>query len=98
ELPGFVRGNPPSSTAPATALPLAPEAHQFFLSGEPQIADRYFPWLVNLMSRRHIGSTWSWRWPSFSIGLKLSLGFGSCGSVGAAKKSRGASRGLWRPS
>jgi len=61
ELPGFVRGNPPSSTAPATALPLAPEAHQFFLSGEPQIADRYFPWLVNLMSRRHIGSAWSWR-------------------------------------
>jgi len=32
ELPGFVRGNPPSSTAPATVLPLAPEAHQFFLS------------------------------------------------------------------
>jgi hypothetical protein len=31
-------------------LPLAPEAHQFFLSGEPELADRYFPWLVNLMS------------------------------------------------
>jgi len=50
ELPDFVRGNPPSSTAPATVLPLAPEAHQFFLTGEPEIADRYFPWLVNLMS------------------------------------------------
>src|SRR5262245_59897831 len=50
ELPGFVRGNPPSSTAPATVLPLAQEAHQFFLSGEPQIADRYFQWLVNLIS------------------------------------------------
>jgi TRAP-type uncharacterized transport system substrate-binding protein len=50
ELPGFVRGNPPSSTAPSTVLPLAPEAHQFFLTGEPEIADRYFPWLVNLMS------------------------------------------------
>jgi TRAP-type uncharacterized transport system substrate-binding protein len=50
ELPGFVRGNPPSSTAPATVLPLAREAHQFFLTGEPEIADRYFPWLVNLMS------------------------------------------------
>jgi TRAP-type uncharacterized transport system substrate-binding protein len=50
ELPGFVRGNPPSSTAPSTILPLAPEAHQFFLTGEPEIADRYFPWLVNLMS------------------------------------------------
>ena len=50
ELPGFVRGNPPSSTSAATALPLAREAHQFFLSGEPELADRYFPWLVNLMS------------------------------------------------
>ncbi|MEJ0076956.1 MAG: TAXI family TRAP transporter solute-binding subunit [Alphaproteobacteria bacterium] len=50
ELPGFVRGNPPSSTSQATALPLAREAHQFFLSGEPELADRYFPWLVNLMS------------------------------------------------
>jgi len=50
ELPGFVRGNPPTSTSRATALPLAREAHQFFLSGEPEVADRYFPWLVNLMS------------------------------------------------
>src|SRR5215813_13869045 len=50
ELPGFVRGNPPSSTSSATVLPLAPEAHQFFLTGAPEIADRYFPWLVNLMS------------------------------------------------
>jgi TRAP-type uncharacterized transport system substrate-binding protein len=50
ELPGFVRGNPPSSTSPATKLPLASVAHQFFLTGEPEIADRYFPWLVNLMS------------------------------------------------
>jgi TRAP-type uncharacterized transport system substrate-binding protein len=50
ELPGFVRGNPPSSTSSATVLPLAPEAHQFFITGEPELADRYFPWLVNLMS------------------------------------------------
>ena len=50
ELPGFVRANPPSSTSSATVLPLAREAHQFFLTGEPEIADRYFPWLVNLMS------------------------------------------------
>jgi len=50
ELPGFVRGNPPSATNPATKLPLAPEARQFFLTGEPEIADLYFPWLVNLMS------------------------------------------------
>jgi hypothetical protein len=50
EIPGFVRGNPPSSTSAATVLPLAPEAHQFFLTGEPGVADRYFPWLVNFMS------------------------------------------------
>src|SRR5215475_4322698 len=50
ELPGFVRGNPPSATGSSTVLPLAPEAHQFFLKGEPEVADRYFPWLVNLMS------------------------------------------------
>ena len=50
EFPGFVRGNPPSSTSPATKLSLAPEAHQFFLSGEPELADRYFPWLVNVLS------------------------------------------------
>ena len=50
QLPGFVRGNPPRSTNSITALPLAPEARQFFVTGEPEIADRYFPWLVNLMS------------------------------------------------
>jgi TRAP-type uncharacterized transport system substrate-binding protein len=50
ELPGFVRGNPPNSTSPATNLPLAPEAQKFFLSGEPELADRYFPWLVNILS------------------------------------------------
>lgn len=50
ELPGFVRGNPPGSTSATTPLPLSPEARQFFLTGEPEFADRYFPWLVNLMS------------------------------------------------
>jgi TRAP-type uncharacterized transport system substrate-binding protein len=50
ELPGFTRGNPPSFTSSATEVKLAPSAHQFFLNGEPEIADRYFPWLVNLMS------------------------------------------------
>jgi TRAP-type uncharacterized transport system substrate-binding protein len=50
ELPEFVRSNPPSSTSSATALPLAAEARQFFLTGEPEFADRYFPWLVNIMS------------------------------------------------
>ena len=50
ELPEFVRMNPPSSTSAATALPLAAEARQFFLTGQPELADRYFPWLVNIMS------------------------------------------------
>lgn len=50
ELPGFVRANPPSATGPSTALTLAAEARQFFVTGEPELADRYFPWLVNLMS------------------------------------------------
>ncbi|HEV7256646.1 MAG TPA: TAXI family TRAP transporter solute-binding subunit [Bosea sp. (in: a-proteobacteria)] len=49
-LPTFVRSNPPNSTSPATALPLAAEARQFFISGEPEFVDRYFPWLVNIMS------------------------------------------------
>ena len=50
ELPRFVRSNPPSSTSSATKLPLSSEARQFFLTGEPEFADRYFPWLVNVMS------------------------------------------------
>jgi TRAP-type uncharacterized transport system substrate-binding protein len=50
ELPGFVRNNPPGFTSAATKLPLATSAHQFFLTGEPELADRYFPWLVNIMS------------------------------------------------
>jgi hypothetical protein len=50
ELPAFIRSNPPRSTGSATALPLAPEAREFFVAGGPEIADRYFPWLVNLMS------------------------------------------------
>src|SRR5262249_16497526 len=50
ELPTFVRSNPPSSTSSETQIPLSPEARQFFLAGEPEFVDRYFPWLVNLMS------------------------------------------------
>ena len=50
ELPGFIRTNPPTSVAPRTVVPLAPEAQQFFPTGEPAVADRYFPWLVNLLS------------------------------------------------
>jgi hypothetical protein len=50
EFPSFVHNNPPSATAAATVLPLAPEALQFFRTGQPELADRYFPWLVNLMS------------------------------------------------
>jgi hypothetical protein len=50
ELPRFVRSNPPSSTSSATVAPLSPEARQYFLTGEPEFADRYFPWLVDIMS------------------------------------------------
>jgi hypothetical protein len=50
EIPGFIRGNPPKSIALGSPLPLASEARQFFIAGEPELADRYFPWLVNLMS------------------------------------------------
>src|SRR5215470_1652803 len=50
ELPGFVRANPPASTSSATVVPLTRESQQFFNSGEPNLADRYFPWLVNLLS------------------------------------------------
>lgn len=49
KLPGFVQSNPPKHINSATALPLAPSAQQFFIKGEPEIADVYFPWLVNLM-------------------------------------------------
>jgi hypothetical protein len=31
-------------------LPLASEARQYFIKGEPELADLYFPWLVDLMS------------------------------------------------
>jgi len=50
ELPGFVRSNPPRAASPATAAPLAAAARQFFVRGEPSLADQYFPWLVNLLS------------------------------------------------
>ena len=50
ELPGFVAANPPKHTYSATALPLAPAASQFFIKGEPELADVYFPWAVNLLS------------------------------------------------
>jgi TRAP-type uncharacterized transport system substrate-binding protein len=50
QFPRFVHNNPPGATAAATVVPLAPEAAQFFRTGQPEVADRYFPWLVNLMS------------------------------------------------
>jgi len=50
EFPNFVRSNPPPSAKSEDAAPLADEARQFFARGEPEIADKYFPWLVNLMS------------------------------------------------
>jgi hypothetical protein len=50
EFPNFVRDNPPPSAKSRDQAPLADEARQFFANGEPALADRYFPWLVNLMS------------------------------------------------
>jgi TRAP-type uncharacterized transport system substrate-binding protein len=50
EIPEFIRSNPPAWTSSAAMVPLAPEARQFFATGEMQFADRYFPWAVNLMS------------------------------------------------
>jgi hypothetical protein len=50
ELPGFVQANPPKYTYSATASPLAVEARQYFIKGEPELVDLYFPWLVDLMS------------------------------------------------
>ncbi len=50
ELPGFIGSNPPRASGSSTVAPLAIEASQFFQAGEPQLADRYFPWLVNILS------------------------------------------------
>jgi len=50
EFPNFVRDNPPPSSKSQDQAPLGDEARQFFANGEPELADRYFPRLVNLMS------------------------------------------------
>jgi hypothetical protein len=50
EFPNFVHVNPPPSAKSQDSAPLADEAREFFASGEPELADKYFPWLVNLMS------------------------------------------------
>src|SRR4029077_16069446 len=50
EFPSFVRVNPPPSAKSQDSAPLSNEAREFFASGEPELADKYFPWLVNLMS------------------------------------------------
>jgi TRAP-type uncharacterized transport system substrate-binding protein len=50
EFPNFVHVNPPPSAKSQDSAPLADEAREFFASGEPEIADKYFPWAVNLMS------------------------------------------------
>jgi TRAP-type uncharacterized transport system substrate-binding protein len=50
EFPNFARNNPPPSAKSQETAPLSDEARQFFANGEPELADRYFPRLVNLMS------------------------------------------------
>jgi TRAP-type uncharacterized transport system substrate-binding protein len=50
EFPSFARNNPPPSAKSQDQAPLSDEARQFFANGEPELADRYFPWFVDLMS------------------------------------------------
>ena len=50
EFPSFVRSNPPPAAKSQDNAPLGDEARQFFLNGGPELADKYFPSLVNLMS------------------------------------------------
>jgi TRAP-type uncharacterized transport system substrate-binding protein len=50
EFPAFVRSNPPPSAKSQDSAPLSDEAREFFATGEPEVADKYFPWLVDLMS------------------------------------------------
>jgi len=50
EFPTFVHSNPPPSAQSQDSAPLSDEAREFFATGEPGLADKYFPWLVNLMS------------------------------------------------
>jgi TRAP-type uncharacterized transport system substrate-binding protein len=50
EFPTFVRSNPPPSAKSQDSAPLSDEAREFFATGRPGLADKYFPWLVNLMS------------------------------------------------
>src|SRR4029077_4853867 len=50
EFPNFFRVNPPPSAKSQDSAPLADEAREFLASGQPEIADKYFPWAVNLMS------------------------------------------------
>ena len=50
EFPNFARSNPPPAAKSEDAAPLSDEARQFFAHGGPELADRYFPRLVNLMS------------------------------------------------
>jgi TRAP transporter TAXI family solute receptor len=50
EFPTFVRSNPPPSAKSQDSAPLSDEAREFYAAGGPELADKYFPWLVNLMS------------------------------------------------
>jgi len=50
EFPNLVRVNPPPAAKSQDSAPLSDEAREYFATGQPELADRYFPWLVNLMS------------------------------------------------
>ena len=88
EFPNFVRMNPPPSAKSQDSAPLADEAREFFASGEPELADKYFPWLVNLMSPAY--------WIYLAMAATILLN-----AVGAYSRFRlwriDANRGISRP-
>jgi hypothetical protein len=74
ELPDFVARNQGRSSTPG--MPLAVAARQFFVSGEPDFADRYLPWLVNVMPPTnwvYVVMTFSVLFNAMSIGNRFRL-------------------------
>ena len=88
EFPNFVRVNPPPSAKSQDSAPLADEAREFFASGEPELADKYFPWLVNLMSPAY----WIYLVMAATVLLNASASIAASGS-GASTPTGGC----WRP-
>jgi hypothetical protein len=69
QFPDFVQHN--QETANKTGLTLAPAARDFFEHGGPELAETYFPWLVDMMPPAN--------WAYFVMGASLlfnAMGFG----------------------